>query len=430
LLLLAAIVGVLVSVASWAFLQLTHYVQVWVFEDLPGSLGYQSLPLWWPIPWLFLAGLIIAFAVNKLPGRGGHEPSEGLGSGTSPTQPITLPGVMLAALATLGLGFVLGPEAPLIALGSGLGFWAMRRVRRDSPDQTLAVMAAAGSFAALSTIFGSPIIGAVIIIEAAGLGGKKLPLILLPGLIASGIGSLVFTGVGALTGLSNEAYAIPPLSLPDYPQVDVKAFLWSVALAVAAAVVVFIILELGRATRHLASRRPFLLVPVAGLVVAAVAIVFTKITDEPSLLVLLSGQEAMTEVVQRAATIPLVTLVLLIVFKGAAWSISLGVARGGPTFPAIFLGIVAGILAANLPGFAQTPAIAVLIGAACVAVLRLPLSSIVLTLLVSQCGFAATPLVIVGVVVAYLVTIGLAAVRERSSKNDQDSSQEPEPGGV
>ncbi len=42
-------------------------------------------------------------------------------------------------------------------------------------------MAAAGSFAAVSTIFGSPVIGAVLIIEATGLGGAMLPLVLLPG---------------------------------------------------------------------------------------------------------------------------------------------------------------------------------------------------------------------------------------------------------
>ena len=40
---------------------------------------------------------------------------------------------MLAAVATIGLGLVLGPEAPLIALGGGLGILAIRLVRRDAP---------------------------------------------------------------------------------------------------------------------------------------------------------------------------------------------------------------------------------------------------------------------------------------------------------
>jgi H+/Cl- antiporter ClcA len=74
----------------------------------------------------------------------------------------------------------------LIALGTGLGILTTRLVRRDSPPQALTLMAAAGSFAAVAAIFGSPVIGAVLIIEATGLGGAVLPLVLLPGLMAAG----------------------------------------------------------------------------------------------------------------------------------------------------------------------------------------------------------------------------------------------------
>ena len=48
------------------------------------------------------------------------------------------------------------------------------------------VLAAAGSFAAISAIFDSPIIAAVLLIEAIGLGGPTLPVILLPGCSAPG----------------------------------------------------------------------------------------------------------------------------------------------------------------------------------------------------------------------------------------------------
>ena len=70
------------------------------------------------------------------------------------------------------------------------------------------------------------------------------------------------------------------------------------------------------------------------------------------------------------------TIALLIVFKGIAYSLSLGSFRGGPTFPAIFLGALAGLMAGQLPGFDLTPAIAVGMTAATAAVLRLPLSAI------------------------------------------------------
>jgi hypothetical protein len=43
------------------------------------------------------------------------------GLGAEPIAPIALTSILTAALATLSLGLVLGPEAPLIALGLGLG---------------------------------------------------------------------------------------------------------------------------------------------------------------------------------------------------------------------------------------------------------------------------------------------------------------------
>ena len=147
-------------------------------------MGFATLPTWWPLPVLGLAGVLVALAIERLPGRGGHVPAEGLKSGP-PTQPIELPGVLLAAFAAVGLGMVLGPEAPLIAIGTGLGILSIRLSKKDAPHQALALMAAAGSFAAISSLFGSPVVGAVIIIEVAGLGGATLPVILLPGLLAA-----------------------------------------------------------------------------------------------------------------------------------------------------------------------------------------------------------------------------------------------------
>ena len=85
--------------------------------------------------------------------------------------------------------------------------------------------------------------------------------------------------------------------------------------------------------------------------------------------------------------------------------------RGGPTFPAIFLGIAGGLLALHLPGFSETPAVGVLVGATVVSVLQLPLSSIIIALLVTQAGAGVVPLIIVGVVVAYIATKVLAARR-------------------
>jgi len=406
------VIGVLVSLASWAFLELVHAIQVGVYTDLPSDLGFDTVPSWWPLPWLALAGILTVFAIQRLPGHGGHVPADGLSTGGKPTQPIELPGVLLAALATLGLGLVLGPEAPLIALGMGLGILAFRLVRKDAPQQAVGLMAAAGSFAALSTIFGSPVIGAVIIIEAAGLGGPTLPLVLLPGLLASGVGSLVFIGMGNWTGLSTSAYALTPFSLPTFSGPGWGDFGWTIVLAIAAALVVFVIVEIARWTTRVVSRRPFVFTTAAALVVGGLAIAFNQATDQPTDAVLFSGQDEFASVLKDASTLSLTTLGLLLVFKGAAWSISLGNFRGGPTFPALFLGLVGGLLAGHLPGFSETPAVAVLMGAGVVSILRLPLSSVVVALLLtSKAGLGVAPLIIVAVVAAYIATEVLSARR-------------------
>ena len=410
LLVLAALVGLLVSAASWCFLEGVHELQVWVYEDLPGKVGYQAAPLWWPLPWVALAGLLTAIAVVRLPGHGGHVPAEGLKAGGPPTRPIDLPGVLLAAAATLGFGLVLGPEGPLLALGLGLGTLAMRLVKRDAPEQAVGLMAAAGSFAAVSSIFGSPVIGAVLVIEAAGLGGPILPLVLLPGLLAAGIGSLVFIGLGSFSGFSTAAWQLSPFPLPPFGGPGWGDFGWTILLAAATAVVVFAIMELARWAKRLVDQNPFLLTIAAGLAVGGLAIAFAEATDKSPDAVLFSGQEAFGTLFGQAATISLSTLTLLLLFKGLAWSISLGNFRGGPTFPAIFLGVVAGLMAQHLPGFAETQAVGALIAAACVSVLRLPLSSVMIALLLSvKAGLAVAPLIVVAVVVAYLTSEALTA---------------------
>lgn len=424
MLLFAALIGLLVSATSWGYLELVHYIQNWVYEDLPrhlgytaltpGDLGHSTIPWWYPLPWLALAGVLTAIAITRFPGRGGHVPVDGMSTGGPPTRPIDLPGVVLAAFATLGLGLVLGPEAPLIAIGMGLGMLAIRLVKRDAADQMLSLMAVTGGFAAISSLFGSPVVGAIIMIEAAGLGGAMLPVILVPGLLAAGVGGLVFTGLGSWSGLSTSAYALSPIALTPFSKPEWGDVAWTVLLALAAAVVTFGIVELARWTKRVVETRPLLLTTAAALVVGALAIAFDQATGQPMTAVLFSGQNAFGDLAKSESTLALSTLTLLLVFKGLAWAVSLGNFRGGPAFPALFLGASAGVLAAHLPGLAQTPAVAALMAAGCAAVLRLPLSSVVITLvLVSNAGVGLTSLIVVAAVVAFITVEALDALKSR-----------------
>lgn len=403
LLVLAAILGVVASLAAWCFLEVAHQANVGAYDKLPELFGFDSTPLWWSMPLLVVAGLIVAFAVHRMPGRGGHVPAFGLSTGQ--VLPNELPGVVLAGLATIGLGAVLGPEAPLIALGGGLGLLAARLVGKGATPEVGQILAASATFAALSLIFGSPLIAAIILIEATGLGGQRLTVILIPGLLAAGIGSLVSIGMGSFTGLSSSAYALDPFKLPVFSQPDIADFLWTIPLAAGIALGTAVIFGLARPLVPLVERRGFVALPAAGLVIGILALVFAEITDKLPDEVLFSGQDQLSGLITDAASWSLGALALLIVLKGIGYAISLAAFRGGPTFPAMFLGSAAGLMAAQLPGFSTTPAVAVGLGAAVVAVLRIPLSAVVLAaLLTSQSGLGASPLIIVGVVVAYIVT--------------------------
>ncbi|MCB0966400.1 MAG: chloride channel protein [Ilumatobacter sp.] len=376
-LLLSAVVGLVASLVAWSFLTLTPWIQEAVFDDLPGQLGFDAPPRWWPIPILALAGLITALAITRLPGRGGSIPADGFGSGP-PTRYVDLPGVILAGLATLGLGLVLGPSSPVIAIGAGLGLLVVHLVRKNAPNHALMVMSAAGSCAAFAMVFRSPMVSAIVILEALGLSGTLVPVVLLPSLIGAGIGSIVYLGLGDLTGLSVDAYALYPLELADMGDLTAAQIVWTIPLAVVVAAAVFVVVTVGRRIARIVAPRQLVWLPVVGIGVAVLAILFTR-TGETSYTVLFSGSKALAPIVERGPALPLATLAWLVVLKGAAWSLSMGAFRGGAVFPAIFLGTVGGLMAERLPGLPAGAAVAIVMAAAVVSALRLPLSSVVIT---------------------------------------------------
>jgi H+/Cl- antiporter ClcA len=429
LLVLVAVVGVVVSVAAWGFLEAIYQVQRELYTHLPHALGYQNgPPKWWPLPVLAVGGLLVALAITLLPGNGGHIPAEGLTVGGT-AGPQIVPGVIMAGLTTIGFGLVLGPEAPLIALGAGMATLMILLARRDTPPQTVMVVAAAGSFSALSFIFASPLIAAVMLIEATAIGGPRLRIILVPGLLAAGIGSLVSIGIGSFTGLSSKNYALGPVPLTTAPHIKLGEFAWTIALAIAIAIVANVVKRGGLLTyRRIPRNRLVVLLPAIGLVIGGLAIAFSQITGHSVDEVLFSGESQLPGLVSQAGTWSVAALAWLIVFKGIAYGLSLGAYRGGPTFPAVFLGAAAGILASHLPGLSLQAGVAVGIGAATVSILRLPLSSVVLaTLLCSHAGTNVEPLTIVGVVAAYIVTLVMSSLRASASAPVPDSAPASEP---
>ncbi|GAA1736995.1 chloride channel protein [Isoptericola hypogeus] len=422
LLVLSAALGVPVSLAAFAFLALLHELTHLVWEELPAAWGFAGVPWWWPLPWLLVAGVAVGAAIRALPGHGGHLPVDGMSVGPVPASHV--PGVLLAALAGLPLGVALGPEAPLLAIGAALAMILVRPWDATLDDQGRTVLAVAGSAAALSAIFGSPLVGAVFIIEAvglAGVSGARLTRLVLPCLLTSGIGALVFTGMGSWTGLEIASLSLPDVDAPARP--DVGDVLWTVPVAVVVAVGVRLVHRLGNAVARRAAAAPFTSAVAGALAVAVCASAYALITGRSPMEVALSGQALLPALAADPAAWGAGALVALLVLKAVAYGVSLGTLRGGPIFPAVLLGAATGVLVAPLPGFGAIPALAAGMAAASAATLPFPVSaSVLVVLLLGPAAPAMAPIVLLAAVVGFVTEQYVLRPRREARASAQEGA--------
>ena len=398
-LVLAAALGAPVAFAAILFQTALHDLTHLVWDDVPDWLGWSEPAAWYVVLVPALAGVLVAAAL-RLPGHGGHSPLEGLGM--SQVRPIELSSILLAGLGSLGLGLVLGPEAPLIALGLGLPALVAHVVRVEEAEMRL--LALAGAFAAIAALFGGPLVAALMLLELLAISGalpaRALGSALLPGFVAAGTGALIFTGVGDWEGLHQQNLALPELAA--YDSVRFVDLLWCVVLALAVAAAVLAVRRLAYRVAEQAPSRPAATLVLAGLAVGVLAVVFREVADRPVDLVLFSGQGAMPDLVAEGSA---GVLLLVVVTKGLAYALSLGAGfRGGPVFPAIAIGTALGVAAADmLPGLEATPAIAAGIAAGTAFVLRAPFSAALLaSLLVGSAAVDVAPVAVIAAVVGTL----------------------------
>ncbi|SNS77499.1 H+/Cl- antiporter ClcA [Asanoa hainanensis] len=407
LLVLGAVIGAPVAIVAYFYLEAVGRAQRFFLTDLPHDLGFAGTPVWWPIPMVAVGGLLVGLSLRYLPGTGGHNPADGFVAGPA-VSARDLPGVAAASLATLAFGAVLGPEGPLVLIGSGLAVVIARLLKRDAPDKALVVVGASGSFAAISTLLISPLAGAFLLLEAAGVGAGMASVVLAPGLLAAGIGALIFVGLDHVTGFGTFSLAVP--NIPTLGAPTVGQFGWAVAIGLAAGMLGTAIRRLAFQLQPYVSRRVLLATPLAGLVVGGLAALFAAVSDKGPEQVLFSGQDALAPLIRQAGTWSVGDLLLLVACKSLAYSLSLSSFRGGPTFPGMFIGAAAGVALSHLPGLPLTAAVGMGIGAMTVVMLGgLPLTAVLLTLLFLQAdAINLISVVIVAVVVAWVTAARLS----------------------
>ncbi|GAA4752533.1 chloride channel protein [Nocardioides endophyticus] len=395
----AALLGIPLSLVAFLFLAAVHELEHLLWHSLPHELGYAEPPAWWAIAALGLGGVLVGLAVRYLPGHGGHVPADGFSAGGASASAV--PGVVLAAGAGLALGAVVGPEAPLIALGGGLALLAIRWTRFADDPQATMILSGAGSAAAISAIFGNPLIAAILFLEIVGLARRQATLVLLPCLVASGVGAVLFTGLGDWTGFGIGSLAIPDLEATGLSVGDVVLVF---PLAAAVSVVTWVIFGVGKRVAVIAGEHVLAGTIGAGLVAGCGAALYAVLTDHSPAEVALSGQATLGTLASSPDSWSTGALVALIVLKGVAYAVCLGAFRGGPAFPAIFLGAAIGVLAFTLvPSVELVPALAIGMAAG-VAVIGLPITSVLLVvLLLGDAAASQMPVVILAAVVALVV---------------------------
>ena len=406
LVLLGAAIGIPAALAAIAFFTAVHYLEQLIWHALPTALGEASPP-WYLVVFLPVVGAaIVAIARLTLPGDGGRSPLAGMSHGATPVRYV--PGIVVAALGTLGFGLVLGPEAPVMAVGSAVGLAITSLVRSDAREQ--GILSMAGIFSAISTLFGGPLVAGVMLTEGGISMGAVLIPVLLPGFVAAAVGYLVFLGVGPYTGAPAPGLQVP--DLPAYVGTSVPDLIIAIVVGVVTAA---LIVAINRAAKRVAALQDgrqgdgrvglvaaLLLGGLAVGALAQLATVFGVAPDD----VLFSGQASIPALVSESS---LIALVVLVIAKAAAYVVSLATGfRGGPIFPAVFLGVNVAAFAVELFGTSPTFAIAIGCAAGMAAQTRLVVTSMLFAaLLVGSGGFDAIAGAVFATVASWLTVQAL-----------------------
>ena len=406
LVLLGAAIGIPAALAAIAFFTAVHYLEQLIWHALPTALGEASPP-WYLVVFLPVVGAaIVAIARLALPGDGGRSPLAGMSHGATPVRYV--PGIVVAALGTLGFGLVLGPEAPVMAVGSAVGLGISSIVRSDAREQ--GILSMAGIFSAISTLFGGPLVAGVMLTEGGISMGAVLIPVLLPGFVAAAVGYLVFLGVGPYTGAPAPGLQVP--DLPAYVGTSVPDLIIAIVVGVVTAALIVAIngaakrvaaLQDGRqGDRGVGLVAALLLGGLAVGALAQLATVFGVAPDD----VLFSGQASIPALVSESS---LIALVVLVIAKAAAYVVSLATGfRGGPIFPAVFLGVGVAAFAVELFGTSPTFAIAIGCAAGMAAQTRLVVTSMLFAaLLVGSGGFDAIAGAVFATVASWLTVQAL-----------------------
>ncbi len=325
----ALVVGVLVG-AAVTLIDLVAYGVLW---ENSSRLLTPATILLLPTIGLLISGLLMQKTTEDPSIQGTEEYIEAYHEHGGVFSYRSVPGKVLAALATVGLGGSAGMEAPSIHLGGAIGSLLTRKLARFGyGEEDVKKMAVAGAAAGVAAIFKAPLTGVIFALEVPYMDDMAHEA-LIPSLVGSVASYLVlvqFLGVEPLFK-ATEKYV---LSVPDLG--------YAVLLGLIVGFVARLFVRSLHAAERLAGRVRLPLwarTAIGGLVVGILALGGLALFGSAS--VLGTGYEAIGRLTSGAAG-PVESFEFLLLKVGATVATIGSGAAGGLFIPMIAMGAAAG----------------------------------------------------------------------------------------
>lgn len=338
------VIGVVSALGLYLVERLTHSIERVLWVALPEGLGIDPGASWWIFIVPTVIGLLVGLTIWLVPGHGGQDSATVELMAPPPTLG-TVPSVVIVASLGLAGGVSLGPEAPIIAINTGVLVALFRWLWPRVPVQLVVVITAAGTVGAL---FATPVAAALVFTGIVGTlftRGALWDKLFLP-LVSAGAGALT------MTFLAEPSFAL------DLPAYDAVAAIDVVSMSVVAVVAAGVALGAAAALPpfHAAFRllrNPVLYVTLGGMLLGLLGVIGGPIT-------MFKGLAQMGELIDRRDQYSAGAVMLIVVVKVLALVVSAAAGfRGGRIFPAVFIGVAVGVFAtAVIPGIPAAVAVA------------------------------------------------------------------------
>ncbi len=314
-----------------------------------------------------------------------------------------IPGTTIASLLSLIFGSSVGPEAPLVDINGGISSLLALRLRLNV--EQVRILTFCGMGAALGAFFGSPLGSALFALEVPHRFGLEYYEAFVPVVISAIMGFIVFR---VITGLTIGGQ----LEFPDYGKLYSQDILYAILLGVIGAGVAVFFLFIFRKTAQLTNSihiHPILLTTLGGLVIG-IAGFFVPLS-------LFYGEEQIQIIIDHGAQMGVWLLLMTAIVKVCTVSLSLNMGfKGGFIFPVFFIGADLGMMISLIfPAIHPTVAMICLMAALTVALLKNPVSIILILSVISDTDLI--PLVSVAAITSLLLTIPIGMISTQQARS-------------